>query len=93
MKVIEHQPAHWFFLKSDDGYYLYVNCSRSFVGFSVAILLAEEEVKHYNRDGKQYIQDLANQVSNKSDPNHPRNIRDDSILKNIRDSIKEWNNQ
>lgn len=92
MKVVDHQPADWFFLESNEDYFLDVNCSRSFFGFSVAIQLTHEEVAFYKRDGSLYIQDLANQVSGKSDPNHPRNISDEEMLKAIHVAIMESKN-
>lgn len=87
MKVVDHQPADWFFLESNEDYFLDVNCSRSFFGFSVAIRLTPEEVESYSRDGRNYIQELANQVSAKSDPCHPRSISEESILKVIHEAI------
>ena len=87
MKVVDHQPADWFLLASNEDFFLDVNCNRSFFGFSAAIHLTREEVELYARGGRHYIQELANQVSGKSDPSYPRNIREEEILKAIHEAI------
>ena len=87
MKVVDHEPSAWFLLQDDDDYYLDVNCGRSAVGFSVTIQLTEVERKLYASGGRAYIDNLASQVSDKSDPSDSRNIRDPAVQKRIYDAV------
>ncbi|MEG0984226.1 hypothetical protein [Algoriella sp.] len=62
MKVIHHEPLFWFFIKDKNSFFIDVNCSHSFFGFTVLIELDEIEVSQYRIQGKQYLNDLANNI-------------------------------
>ena len=90
MQVIDHQPAAWFFLQDGSDYFLDVCCGRSAVGFSVTIQLSEEERALYASLGHAYIEKLADQIFNKSNPLDPRHIRDSAIQERLHSAIMEW---
>ena len=91
MKVIEHKPLEWFLLQQGDDYYIDVNCSRSFVGFSVSVQLNSSEKMHYKNQGFSFIDSLGEAIAQKSEINHPRNIDNKELLDTIHEAIMEWN--
>ncbi|KYN24669.1 hypothetical protein AUQ44_01915 [Vibrio cidicii] len=90
MKVIENQVSAWFLLKYEDEYYIDVNCSSGFVSFSAVVKLNGSEKANYNSYGTVYIESLAEAISNKSQYDHPRNIKDEGFLDQIHEAIMRW---
>ncbi len=62
MHIIAHEPQFWFFLQDENHYYLDVNCSNSFVGFSRLIQLTEAETKAYLEKGNAFLNEFANDI-------------------------------
>ncbi len=62
MQVIDHEPLFWFFLQHENHYYLDVNCSYSFVGFTRLIQLNDLEVKAYLEKEFVFINELASEI-------------------------------
>lgn len=59
MQVIDHEPASWFLVQHGDALLLDVNCSHSFVSYSVLIALNGEEMALYRQKGHAYLDELA----------------------------------
>lgn len=62
MEVIEFEPKFWYFLKNENDHYIDVNCSYSFVGFGRLIKLSESEIIEYKKEGKKYLNELADEI-------------------------------
>ena len=62
MRVIDFEAQFWFFLTNEDNFFIDVNCSNSFVGFGRLIKLNELEISHYKLNGKNYLNQLANDI-------------------------------
>ena len=64
MKVIDHEPNFWFLLEDAGLLFLDANCSHSAFGYSYSIQLNQEETEHYQRQGREYISSLAEDIQN-----------------------------
>ena len=62
MNVIDHEPASWYLVQHADMLLLDVNCSHSFVSYSVLIALNAEETALYTHQGHAYLNELAHAV-------------------------------
>ena len=62
MKVIDYEPQFWFFLKVENEYFIDVYCNQSFVGFNLTIKIDELEIIEYHKNGKVYLNSLANDI-------------------------------
>ena len=62
MKVLDHEPQGWYLLKDEQGLYLDVNCNHSFAGYSFMMRLDFDEAKKYLRQGRHYLNQLAQAV-------------------------------
>lgn len=90
MNVVEHSPAAWFLLEQCDKYYIDVNCNSGFMSFSVLVQLNESEKINYKNQGSKFINSLAEVIAEKSEFNHPRNIKDKELLNAVHESIMSW---
>lgn len=59
MNVIDQEPASWFLLQHGDAMLLDVNCSHSFVSYTVLIALNAQESTLYQQKGHAYLDELA----------------------------------
>lgn len=91
MQVIAHAPQFWFFLQHENQYYLDVNCSYSFIGFTRLIQLTEAETKEYLAKGNAFIISLAESIQNEPKSTfadrHITGIIDELVL----ETIQEYN--
>lgn len=62
MKVIDHELHFWFSIQHKSSFLIDVNCSHSFFGSSMLIELDDVETAEYLIHGKQYLNDLANNI-------------------------------
>lgn len=62
MVVVDHEPHAWFLLRDGIGYVLDVNCSQSFVSFSVVLRLTPDEVTRIDALGHKATDDLARSI-------------------------------
>lgn len=62
MTVIDFQPQSWFFLKNDTEYFIDVNCNHSAFGFNLLIQLNQSEINDYNKYGKVFLSNFANDI-------------------------------
>ena len=62
MVVVDHEPRDWFLLQDEHGLVLDVNCTRSFVSFSVVVRLTAEEAELVVAQGRKAVADLAQSV-------------------------------
>ena len=62
MVVVDNEPQGWFLLRDDSGYVLDVNCSQSFVSFSVVLRLTSEEAAEIDAHGHKATDELARAV-------------------------------
>ena len=69
MKVISHEPRHWFLFQKGDSLFLDGNYNHSAFGYEFMIKLNEQEVERYKLEGKKYINTLVNSIQ-KSCPIH-----------------------
>lgn len=90
MKVIEFKPLAWFLVENDGELYIDVNCQSGFSGFSVVVQLNASEKMHYKNRGIRFIENLGSVIAEKSDYNHPRNIKDKSLIDEVYKAILAW---
>lgn len=62
MHVIDHEPHSWFLLKAGGQLFLDVYCNHSAFGYSVMILLDDQEAAAYASQGALYLNQLAQAV-------------------------------
>ncbi|MER2498860.1 hypothetical protein ABS858_22520 [Vibrio neptunius] len=93
MKVIESKPLAWFLLKREDEYYIDVHCSNGFVSFSAVVQLNNTEKATYRTHGIAFIESLGEAIANKSQYNHPRNIKDQALLNLVYEAIRQWKHE
>lgn len=62
MKVVEHAHAAWFLLADGEALLLDVNCNHGAFGYSVLIELDPDERTRWERDGRDYLDELARSV-------------------------------
>jgi len=81
LRVIDHEPHHWFLLQAAHGLLLDIACSHSAFGYSFLMQLNEDEVRAYERDGHRYLSELSGAVQfsapgvrDSSSPYKDRNI-------------------
>jgi hypothetical protein len=96
MKIIEHEPQFWFLLQDGIQLLLDVSCEYSFVGYSFLMVLNEDEVSCYKKEGRDYLSTLAEAINfscpiarGSSSPYKQRNIqslRGDEVL----DAVCRW---
>ena len=89
MNVIEHNPQTFFLLKANAGYYLDVNCSRSFVGFTITVRLNDNESAQYEASGLAYAKSLAEDVNKYQDKFAARQV-DSATAQQIHQAIITW---
>jgi hypothetical protein len=90
MNVADSQPQGYFLLEEGGEYYIDVNCEKGFMSFSVLVKLNPSEKMNYLKQGSQYLIGLAKVISETADLNHPRNIKDKSILDESHETVMEW---
>jgi hypothetical protein len=89
MKVIDHSEGSWYLLEENGAYYLDVNCSQSFVGFSLLIELNNEEYKEYHALGRVFLEYLAARVNYWSNDYKVRAIQGE-VLARSHAAIMSW---
>ena len=65
MRVVDEGPAAWYLLERDDGLFLDVHCSHIAAGYSVIIRLTEEELARYTKEGRAFLDGLAQDVQDR----------------------------
>lgn len=89
MVVVDHEPHAWFLLRDGHGYVLDVNCSRSFVGFSLVLRLTPDEAAGIEAQGHQAADDLARSIQYSPDSYSTR-CDDPALEPASLAAIKEW---
>ncbi|WP_247362034.1 hypothetical protein [Ralstonia pseudosolanacearum] len=64
MQVVDHEPYLWFLFEQDGELYLDANCNHSFIGYTFMMRLTSNEVRRYRRQGRNYINWLAQDIQN-----------------------------
>ena len=72
MVVVDHEPYGWFLLRDGSGYILDVNCSQSFVSFSVVLRLNLEESVLVDAQGHSATLELARSIQHSPTKYHSR---------------------
>ena len=62
MKVINQEKNSWFLFEEEGKLLFDVNCSHSFVSYDFMMFLDEKEVGLFRRNGREYLNELANQI-------------------------------
>jgi hypothetical protein len=62
MKVIDQEKNSWYLFEEDGKLLFDVNCSHSFVGYDFMMILNEQEIALYKKNGREYLNELANQI-------------------------------
>lgn len=63
MKVIDFEPLFWFLLQSENDFYIDVNCSYSFLGYSRFIKLNDLEKENYKSKGRTFLNEFAEDIN------------------------------
>lgn len=93
MEVIEHKKGTWFFLRKGESFFLDVNCTYSFSSFSVLIELNESETRQYLELGIDFIEELAEDVSNRAMKDYGKRNIQGEIQKLVHAAIMKYNAQ
>ncbi len=64
MKILDHQPQHWFLAEENGKLFLDAQCDHSFVGYSFMIELSPIEAAEYDKNGRDYLSLLADRIHN-----------------------------
>ena len=91
MKVIDYEPQFWFFLTDGNDYFIDINCSYSFIGFSRLIKLNQEEKNEYKQKGKEYLNLLANDIQYYALSKYKERNIIGELEKQIQNAIIEFN--
>jgi len=84
------QPAGWFLLVDDEHHYLDVNCTRSFVGFSILVQLTDEEETELHALGRTFVNYLAAKIAYWPDRFRPRDISGGSLANEAYEAAMRW---
>jgi hypothetical protein len=63
MKIIDHVEAGWYLIDNNGDLLIDVNCSGTYVDYSLLIRLNEDEVRAFRVSGRAYIDKLADDIS------------------------------
>ncbi|MBN6149383.1 hypothetical protein JR065_03460 [Xanthomonas sp. AmX2] len=89
LSVLDHAPHDWYLLRAGEDYFLDVNCSASWLGYSLLIRLDAAERAAVLDGGHAACNALAEHVRFTATPSHPRDLSreyDDAV----RDAIARW---
>jgi len=96
MKITDTVPQFWYLLEDDEGLVLTINCENSFVSYDFTMRLKPEEVAAYRREGKAYLNGLAEAVNyscpiarGSTSPYKERNI-DAQYSAAISEAVQHW---
>ena len=64
MRVLDHEPQRWFLLEDDGALFLDANCNHSFVGYDFLVQLSPDEALHFQEQGRDYLNWLADDIHN-----------------------------
>jgi hypothetical protein len=88
--VVMSQRAGWFLLVDDEHHYLDVNCTRSFVGFSILVQLTDEEETELHALGRTFVSYLAAKIAYWPDRYRPRDISSDPLANEAYEAAMRW---
>lgn len=89
LAVVDHEPHSWFLLRDGEGYFLDVNCNRSFVGFDILLKLTEPECAAVVENSHNACQALAASVQYGPSAYSDRNISN-SHGPAVSEAIDRW---
>ncbi|MEB1529712.1 hypothetical protein [Xanthomonas sp. WHRI 7945] len=89
LSVLDHAPHDWYLLRSAEDYFLDVNCSASWLGYSLLIRLDAAERANVMAGGRGACDTLAERVRDTASPSHPRDLSGD-YGEAVRDAIARW---
>ena len=89
MVVVDHELHSWFLLRDGGGYVLDVNCNQSFVGFSVVLRLAPDEIARMDEQGRRAVDDLACAIQH-SPGRYSARCGDPALESASLAAIREW---
>ncbi|RZK11638.1 MAG: hypothetical protein EOO46_06105 [Flavobacterium sp.] len=93
MKVIDFEPLFWFLLQNENDFYIDVNCSYSFIGYTRFIKLNDLEVEHYQSKGSIFLNEFAHDINYYGMNEKYLNRRTNGELENLGFiAIKAFNN-
>ncbi len=74
MEVVLNEPGFWYLLKKDGSYFIDVNCEASFVGFTLMLLLNDDEYTEYHALGRTFPNYFAEKINYGSSHYKERNV-------------------
>ncbi len=63
MLVVDQEPQFWFLFAEEGNYVFNVSCEYSFIGYDFTMLLSEDEVQRWRKDGRSYLSSLAEAIN------------------------------
>ena len=99
MKVIDQEKNSWYLFEEDGKLLFDVNCSHGFVGYDFMMFLNEKEIELYKNHGREYLNELANQIDYSSPISKSSNskFKDryiyDKFSKKSLDAIDLWHKE
>ncbi|MDL5364629.1 hypothetical protein QSH18_03325 [Xanthomonas sp. NCPPB 2654] len=89
LSVLDHAPHDWYLLQSAEEYFLDVNCSASWLGYSLLIRLDAAERADVLAGGRAACDRLAGRLRDTASPRHPRDVSRD-YGDAVSDAIARW---
>src|SRR3990167_6806250 len=89
MEVLAHKTGEWFLLKSNNRYFLDVNCNYSIASTSLSIELNQEEFDTFCDAGYSHIGALASKIQSNFLKYQTRDVSQ-THSRTINDAIKQW---
>lgn len=89
LDVLDHAPHDWYLLRSAEDYFLDLNCSASWLGYSLLFRLDAGERADVLAGGHAACNALAERLRGTASPGHPRDLSreyGDAVL----DAIARW---
>lgn len=89
MKVVEEAPWSWILLAEGGEYFLSVVCGTAAL-YDMEFALDAEEIAGYRREGKAFLERLAEHVIGSPGAFHARRIPDFQDRPEVEEAIAEW---
>lgn len=89
LSVLDHAPHDWYLLRSAEDYFLDVNCSASWLGYSLLIRLDAAERAELLAGGRAACDALAERLRGTASPSHPRDLSRD-YGDAVHEAIARW---
>ena len=93
MHVVDEGPQAWLLFRRKDELFLDVNCSHSAAGYCILIRLKPEEEEAYAREGRAFLDRLAQEVQDRRPFSSQQNRDLYRLSYETKQAFEEWRRQ